>query len=91
VNVNTSFTTGWNHVVLVLQESSPPETPSYAAFYVNGAFHSEDTSNPIADLETTNPVRMGETGLAGADAQLDDVRIYTRLLSASDVTTLYNE
>ena len=80
------FDSGWNHVVLVMQETSP-----YARLYINGTFHDEGFFATSPNLETTNPVRMGKTGNAGATVRLDDVRIYTRALTASEVTTLYNE
>jgi len=80
------FDSGWNHVVLVMQETSP-----YASLYINGSLHNQDDFTTTTDLETTNPVRMGKTGNAGATVRLDDVRIYTRALTASEVTTLYNE
>jgi hypothetical protein len=81
-----AFDSGWNHVVLVMQETS-----HYASLYINGTLHDEDTTTTTTDLETTNPVRIGETNQPGAVVQLDDVRIYTRALTASEVTTLYNE
>lgn len=81
----TQFTSGWNHIVLVLQEAGPDAT-----IYLNGAFDSEYLNTDI-DLETTNPVRIGRTGLSGMVGQLDDIRIYTRALTAAEVTTLYNE
>jgi len=80
------FDSGWNHVVLVMQETSP-----YASLYINGSLHDEDDFTTTTDLETINPVRIGETNLSGATVQLDDIRIYTRALTASEVTTLYNE
>ncbi|NBC30868.1 MAG: hypothetical protein GVY29_12860 [Spirochaetes bacterium] len=81
-----AFSAGWNHVVLVLQETS-----TYARLYVNGTLQGTDDFTDPTELETENPLRIGETGFDGAEVQLDDVRIYTRALTASEVTTLYNE
>ncbi|MDB5166737.1 MAG: hypothetical protein JWM37_809 [Candidatus Saccharibacteria bacterium] len=64
-------------------------TASSQKLYVNGTLCSS-AGNVYATSTVTNPLQFGNTGsvLTGT---LDDVRVYNRVLSASEVGALYND
>ena len=88
VNNNTNFTTGvWTHGCAVRNGSSGSWT---VTFYLNGASDGAPTSasNPVVN-QTTAIGRAGAGGDYYFKGKLDDVRIYNRALSASEVAKLY--
>lgn len=70
----------WNHIVVSIDNGT-------GTFYING----------VADGITTNVVSMNAARIGGAGGQsgflgsMDEVRIYNRALSASEITELYNQ
>ncbi|MFW6172935.1 MAG: LamG domain-containing protein, partial [Elusimicrobiota bacterium] len=75
----------WYHVVVTVKDSSD-ETK----FYVNGNL--ESTKSDSVSLDPNNAIlQIGEGyGNAPWDGKIDDVRIYNRTLSATEIQNLYN-
>lgn len=79
----------WDHIVCVL-------TPGVSQkIYVNGSLVAEKTSSVATSIyATTKPIRIGtsfyETVNSDtlANAQIDDIRIYNRVLQPSEIKTL---
>ena len=79
---------GWNQVVLVRNNGT-------AQLYVNGALADSWSLVAGKDLISSNLFAMGASGAAGTPGNyflgsLDDVRVYNRALSASEISLLYN-
>ena len=77
----------WYHVVGVYENSS------LRYVYINGALY---TSNATGEnVNSPDNFRIGSRKYSGGeseffDGKIDDVRIYNRLLSASEILQLYN-
>ncbi len=79
-------TNSWEHIVVTYDGSN-------LRFYVNGSLN-DTVAAGAYDTDASKMLRMG-INTEGADGEwfggmLDEVRIYSRELSASDVTELYN-
>ncbi len=74
----------WHHVVGMRQGST-------IFLYQDGVF-AGSLSASSASLAHTQPLRIGadDTGDSEMDGQIDDVRIYNRALSLSEITAIYN-
>lgn len=79
LNIGPVFVPGWNHVAIVM------DLPTFQ-IYVNGTLFT--TESLVWDYVTTNPIRIGLTGLAGGVFSFDDLRIYNRALAESEITKL---
>ena len=86
----------WYHVVVTVQEPLGGQT-SESHLYINGALQVTGPNNNYTTMWSTNsPVTIGcRMDTSGTitypfSGTLDDVRVYNRALSASDVTELYN-
>ena len=84
---------GWYHVVLVFNGTG--SSTEYAYLYINGSL--EDTeSNSNHDLNSqSNYVSVGAKNNSGSisnyfDGQVDEVAFWSEVLTASEVTALYN-
>ncbi|MCK4553039.1 LamG domain-containing protein [Candidatus Pacearchaeota archaeon] len=78
----------WTHVLGVFKPSQ------YVRLYVNGVLIAEDTSDIISEIAyTTVPLRIGmraDTTSQGMwNGSIDELAIYNRSLSASEISTLY--
>ncbi len=80
----------WEHVTATFDRDG------YARLYVNGAeSYSKDISASSAcDLSNSYPFFIGSRGIEGSpdsffNGSIDEVRIYNRALSASEITDLY--
>ena len=88
----TSISNGqWTHVVVVWRASSKT-----AEFYINGVLNSTKTDATIVEkVSGSAPLIIGglRNGLSpyNFDGFIDDVRVYNRALSASEVSTLSNQ
>jgi hypothetical protein len=86
---NTVFTTGaWYHVAVVFDGSKA--AASRASLYVNGALD-KTAAETSATVEDSNaPLRLGtlNSGAAYFNGYIDDVRIYRRALSATEVAAI---
>lgn len=88
----------WAHIVVTYQFSAA----SAPIFYVNNSTVSISSSTyGSGALQDDKPTRLvvgnrisssgyGSDLASGADAKLKDVRIYNRILTAAEITTLYN-
>lgn len=77
----------WYHAVGVYENSALRHV------YVNGVFIASNTGGEA--VNTPNNLRIGSRNHSGGEAQffdgiIDDVRVYNRVLSASEITKLYN-
>lgn len=84
VNSNTNILTfgQWQHVVVTLSGTT-------VTFYVNGASAGSGTQSPPASTAENFVIGNRMAGDRTFDGGLDDVRIYSRALSASEVLALY--
>lgn len=57
--------------------------------YVNGTLDGTDTDNTLTDTSNIDPLWVGK-GYDRMNGSIDDVRLYKRNLSASEVKSLYN-
>ena len=83
----------WNHYALTISAS---ENPVWSV-YINGAFVASVTSPNIYNLYNTNtPITFGTVGVqnnmrvATPEAFYDDIRLYDRVLSATDINKIYS-
>jgi hypothetical protein len=84
-SLNSSVTTGtWYNIIGVFQDND-------ARLYVDGVLAGSDTSVNM-DSYTHNETRLGHYSLAGDyfNGLMDDVRIYNKALTASEVSNLAN-
>lgn len=82
-------TTTWTHVGFTFSASAVLQQA-----YLDGAFDNSTTSNNAMDDTTSNFYVGALGGTSGAlseyfDGKIDDVRIYNRVLSTSDIKTIY--
>jgi len=88
----TTFTSAtWVHFVVVWDQDSASGT----TMYLNGAAASNGASGTIGninDLSNALAFHVGQTqaGSDYFDGKLDEIRFYNRVLTASEVTTLYD-
>lgn len=74
----------WNHVVLVRNLTTMQIT-----WYINGSQNTSTTASYASATASTNPVRIG-IGYAGYyDGKIDEVMLFNRALSLSEVQALY--
>lgn len=76
------------HVACVFDES---ETD--LLMYINGQFAASDTSTSVSYDGNGNEMFVGaySTGVASWDGEIDDVAIFTTVLSDSEIAQLYND
>lgn len=92
VTTSMTFTTSvWTHFSIVWDQDSAANTK----IYINGQSVSTSTSGTISDIDDTshtNTFRIGALSSGGElfDGKLDEIRVYNRTLTASEVLTLYN-
>lgn len=90
-SINPVATTSWDHIVLVADATTSPK----AYFYVNGVL--QQAGAAFTSYLLPGPFYVGNyndtaagTITEGAGAYIDEVAIYNRTLSSSDVTDIYN-
>lgn len=91
IGMNASANTWEHHVFIISQYGSP-----YIKHYINGvlnqAYYSE-TGN-LGSMANSTDITIGKSPAGGINrfynGTMDDVRIYNRALSASEVSSLYN-
>ena len=94
VESTTTFTaTGWNHFVIVWDDSSASNTKIYINGVDDNETHTGTISN-IGDLANSVDFRIGgESDTASATpfaGELDDVKVFNYALSADEIKKLYN-
>ncbi|NDH16704.1 MAG: hypothetical protein EBY48_06465, partial [Opitutae bacterium] len=80
----------WNHVALTVQDSGG--TSDAYKIYVNGVLNKQGNLNWFAYDGTNIGVRFGS--IANSDGgyfagKLDDIRVYSKLLSANEISLIY--
>ena len=87
-NTDVSLNT-WHHVVGVLSGSSGSWT---GTLYLDGSSNGSatDTNNPSGTNQSTSIGRLGENNGSYFNGLIDDVRIYSRALSAAEILELYS-
>ncbi len=87
VSVSYSRDGAWRHVVTTLRKSGTDEIHT---IYINGA-PSLPRTVPAGTISTTaNALTIG-LFVTGFEGDIDEVRIYDRALSQSEITSLYNQ
>ncbi len=82
-SANYTFTIGtWYHIVVT-------QTGSTIATYINGTSLGSQTVQPVSTGSTSNAIGSYANASFANDI-IDDVRIYNRALSASEILALYN-
>ncbi|MBN1787601.1 MAG: right-handed parallel beta-helix repeat-containing protein [Sedimentisphaerales bacterium] len=83
----SALTTGaWQHVAITLKEGDSVN------FYINGTLAGTLPQTEIFGIANNEPLRIGSrNGAYWFNGDLDDVRVYNRALSDTEVGQLYNE
>jgi len=82
----------WTHIAFTFDQSVPEIT-----FFVNGNYEGTFTNDSLGDIEPTHPIRIGAAQATDPDPRfffdglIDDVRIYDRALSETDIQTMYTD
>ncbi len=80
----------WHHIIIVMESGSPN---ALVTFHVNGDISGTARQNigrPLSDITTNNALDIGRRATSQYfNGFIDDVRIYSRALSASEIQTLY--
>lgn len=83
ISIGTYFTEPMNHIVMIFDTGN-----ERWKLYINEVqvFDYHRTS----DIQTTNPVAIGRTGLSGMTGQFDDLIIFNRPVNESEIHALYH-
>jgi hypothetical protein len=76
----------WHHLAFVQQDNG-------GKMYLNGSLDQTDNSNGKVNLLSTNKTYLGKDGRNNSSfytGKVDDLKIYNRALSASEIQTLFN-
>lgn len=75
----------WHHVAFVSSNTA-------YTFYVDGSAAGSGTSSAVPTLNTSTPFRIGAShvGNNAFNGLMDDVRMYSRALTATEIAALYN-
>lgn len=86
IPTSTTISTGWHHVVMVIDGSGVPT--AYLDGVSTGSYGGGVTAAPNSNVTTIG----GLTGTTADDfnGSVDDVRIYNRALPLADILTLYS-
>lgn len=89
---NTVPMNTWSHIVITYDNSSDANAP---IIYVNGVNSALTTVSPpsgTAVSDASQPITLGarQGGANNYTGYADDIRMYNRVLTASEVTSLYN-
>jgi hypothetical protein len=85
-SIGNSFDAAWHHIVMTV---NGPSSVSY--YFDNGAAITNNTISYLADASL--PLLFGanwENGLRSLNGQLDEIKIYSGVLDATEVSNLYN-
>lgn len=81
----------WRHIVFVWNGSG---ITGKASYYADGVLYRTDTSTVTTIPNTSEPIRIGTFAGAGINyfhGSIDDIRIYRRELSETEIIALYHE
>jgi hypothetical protein len=76
--LSTPLDTNWHHLAMVVNGAT-------GQFYVDGAAVTMTNTSTGGVIGSANPLQIGP----GVTGDLDDVRIYNRALSSSEITTIH--
>lgn len=84
----------WYHIVFVYDTSVSSGQPS-ALLYINGQLvDSQSSIKDVMTSDSTRPINIGGRGEVGYDRNtngiIDDVRIYNRVLTGTEIQQLFN-
>jgi len=86
--INTGFSVGvWTHVIMVYYGNDTSEV------FVNGVSQGSDTAtSPLGDITNANSLVIGADsgGTSNWNGSVDDVMIFNRSLSLTEISALYN-
>ena len=93
--MNSNFTENiWQHIAVTYDGRGSTDAMNGVLLYVNGSVTSSDTigneSGYVAMENLSDSVYIGSTTASFAKGKIDDVRIYSQELSASEVLKNYN-
>ena len=92
IPTTTDLGTGWNHVVMTINSSGVPSAYKNGTLVSGSPFaggNATGTNTLVAIGTGTNPVLTGATATRSFTGTVDDVRIYNRVLTGPEITTLY--
>jgi len=82
----TVFDNTWHHCVWVVDRSN-----NISYWYFDGVKSTKETDiSGLGNISNTNPVRIGRVDTY-LDGELDDIRIYNRVLSVDEIISLTNK
>ena len=84
ISTTTVNNGSWNHIVAVFNDSG------FRRIYVNSSLEDSETY-ASATRTYKDGIAIDNTNPASSQIDIDQVRIFNKALSASEVTTLYNE
>ena len=90
VSSNSSILVGkWYHIVLIYDEGSTSNVP---IFYINGVYGGLGVALNPSGTVVSDAGHNSVIGLQGqnADIIIDDVQVYSQLLTQADIQTIYN-
>ena len=83
---NTAADGAWHHIMCVADRSTDT-----LYIYVNGISAASADISSIDSVSSSTPLQFGaRNGANFVEAEIDDVRVYSRALNASEVLELYN-
>jgi hypothetical protein len=75
----------WHHIVVTIN------TTGKITAYLDGSYTDENLNSfTTQTIDVDNPLQIGADGTRKLNARLDDVRIFNRTLTTSEVTTIYS-
>lgn len=89
---STTFTsTGWHHFTVTWNDSSASDTK----IYIDGALDTGSTTGTLSDIDSlsnSSEFRVGaeSDGDNPFDGKLDEIRLYSRMLSTDEISDLHN-
>ena len=75
----------WNHVAVTFNQTTKTST-----IYLNGVAAGSKTDFTLIRGDTTQPLEIGRGGRYYFKGMIDEVRMYPRLLTQTELTNLYN-
>ena len=95
IPTSTFSTSSWYHIIITMDNSSDANNPSAYVNNVSKSFTEDLAPSGSAKAGTGGSLRVGDPFSAATqyrviDGKLQDIRIYNRILSASEIAELYN-
>lgn len=82
----------WHHVLWTVDESYGNSTCRYGVEgYVDGVVMAKSTYGASSPVDTKTVLQIGQSASENCHAELDDVRIYSRIFTANEAAQLYTD